>query len=403
MQDAKRMKIRIPLISKSETPSTTLAREIFETCERNGEPGTAILREGKLEFRPFDTSMAVYVVPLTANVIFCQSKAEALHVKLRIKINEDTPPILLDFTNMGDRDMVLTKMHTFRDNLMAWIIKFEREAAPPPAPAPPATQTHWMGVTPPDFEQRRNDCYRIVVKFGYEDLKALCRLCTLPCIGGIGRLLDTLCQSYAKYDRRTDYFISKLVSDHPCVLECIRLEVTRHLDALQRKKGRAEQRRSDALIAAATAAAASAASAPVETTDDVEATVAVISLVDHISLKRVTKPVRTARCKHPECFEYDTHIERFKEKSIELWRCPCCMAPAAPSELVRDGWFERVLAVCKENDKFAEYDVATGKVLRTFADKACGKRKHEGGTGAAVDLDTLAGGQASNPIYLDDD
>ena len=79
------------------------------------------------------------------------------------------------------------------------------------------------------------------------------------------------------------------------------------------------------------------------------------------------------------------------------------MSDAYSTKLGRDERFEAVLASSNTDANFAECDVNTGRVLRSFTDKVCGKRKEkEPPSEPAMDVDSMNFGSVSYPIPVDD-
>lgn len=94
-----------------------------------------------------------------------------------------------------------------------------------------------------------------------------------------------------------------------------------------------------------------------------------ISLRCPLSLQRMTTPVRSRRCRHPQCWELSSsltglvgegqHPPSAYEQESPVYRCPVCDVSVAPDALFVDGLVEAMLQQCPQVDEVI-IDTETG-------------------------------------------
>lgn len=140
-------------------------------------------------------------------------------------------------------------------------------------------------------------------------------------------------------------------------------------------------------------------------TGDIEATYATVALCDPIALTRIKTPVRSYFCKHAQCFDLEVYKSRRMDAGATTTttttpRCTMCDNIVFEHSLVFDEWFAGLLSRTPTEHKFVEYDTRTGQLMRSYSDRAAGKRK---ATSAPIDVDAVPGSASTAPIDLDSD
>jgi len=69
-----------------------------------------------------------------------------------------------------------------------------------------------------------------------------------------------------------------------------------------------------------------------------------ITLMCPITMCRITRPVKSRRCSHDRCFDFDTYIEMNTRSTSPEWRCPICTKPAPAAALDVDRFIATILA-----------------------------------------------------------
>ena len=138
-------------------------------------------------------------------------------------------------------------------------------------------------------------------------------------------------------------------------------------------------------------------------TYDCRSTKETVSLVDPLSLNRISIPVKTVLCTHKQAFCARVHFENNFKVPVEMrdcWstremakklilyygKCPICQTFVSPFNLFVDAWFDKVLSDAPEDAKFAEFDTTSGRVLR-YTGEALRKRKAASEPAETIDLD----------------
>ncbi|EJT49282.1 chromosome condensation-related protein [Trichosporon asahii var. asahii CBS 2479] len=75
--------------------------------------------------------------------------------------------------------------------------------------------------------------------------------------------------------------------------------------------------------------------------DDIEVGTSTLSLKDPLSGMRITKPVRSSKCTHLQCFDARWWLE--SNRSHPQWLCPHCSKELKFDEVICDGYFLSIL------------------------------------------------------------
>ena len=82
-----------------------------------------------------------------------------------------------------------------------------------------------------------------------------------------------------------------------------------------------------------------------QSSDDLSAGAARLSLLCPLSMARIVTPVRSQRCTHLEAFDLNNYLTCARVARFPKFLCPRCSAHARPYELRIDPWMERLLEV----------------------------------------------------------
>lgn len=85
-----------------------------------------------------------------------------------------------------------------------------------------------------------------------------------------------------------------------------------------------------------------------------------IHVRDPLAGTLVRNPVRSALCKHLECFDLEAFMSSRSMDKPEGWKCPICSVDARPKNLRLDPWLKQVIAKCAQDVDAIEVD-ADGK------------------------------------------
>lgn len=128
-----------------------------------------------------------------------------------------------------------------------------------------------------------------------------------------------------------------------------------------------------------------------------------ISLRCPLSLQRMVTPVRSRRCRHPQCWELESSLTSFSagrdhqhplsayEQEPPIYRCPVCDVSVAPDALFVDGLAREMLSDCSQADEvIIDTELGTWRALgdewdhRSFASSpsvACSTGEETGDLG----------------------
>ncbi|GAA5979879.1 hypothetical protein JCM11641_007574 [Rhodosporidiobolus odoratus] len=81
--------------------------------------------------------------------------------------------------------------------------------------------------------------------------------------------------------------------------------------------------------------------------EDIEATALGMSLRDPLSFVRIETPIRSVHCGHIACFDAMTWFE--VNEQTPQWQCPICSKTLKVEDMIVDGYFQDILAVCSDN------------------------------------------------------
>ncbi|GAA5871066.1 hypothetical protein JCM8547_005348 [Rhodosporidiobolus lusitaniae] len=81
--------------------------------------------------------------------------------------------------------------------------------------------------------------------------------------------------------------------------------------------------------------------------EEIEATALGLSLLDPLTFCRIDTPVRSVQCNHIACFDAATWFEM--NEQTPTWLCPICSKTLKVDDMIVDGYFEDILAVCPED------------------------------------------------------
>lgn len=136
--------------------------------------------------------------------------------------------------------------------------------------------------------------------------------------------------------------------------------------------------------------------------DDVISSAVRLSLTCPITRLRIGTPARSERCKHVECFDLDAFLQCQRASRTPKWQCPICSTDARPHRLRICTWFVQALELPEEEREVQlEPDGSLTRV--SIEESPMKKRKVVAMAKGEVASQSSAGGEADNPICLDDD
>jgi len=118
-----------------------------------------------------------------------------------------------------------------------------------------------------------------------------------------------------------------------------------------------------------------------------------------LSLLRLSVPARPRRCRHLPCFELRAYLEFASKPGKSQWKCAVCHQPHAPTDLVVDPYFQKVLAALGPDEDLDEVEVwADGQWARpggkTTGVGGTSEAPGDGGAGQQTPAPKRAAGQA---------
>ena len=131
--------------------------------------------------------------------------------------------------------------------------------------------------------------------------------------------------------------------------------------------------------------------------DDIQATATRLVLSCPLSMRRLGTPVRTAECRHLECFDLESYVELAKTSTRPRWSCPLCSASARPHQLRVDSWVAHVLE--KASGAQLEVEVRPDGSFGTPSSSGTsfshtGRKRKQSGDAAPLELSPAAPGSA---------